>query len=201
MSNVPNGYCQCGCGQKTAIAVANNKKNNVIKGQSQRYIKGHFRHRSEMERFWEKVDKRSTNECWNWIGAKDADGYGRFRTDRRILNRWAKASRFLYESINGKLPRFLNVCHTCDNRACVNPNHLYAGTQQQNIQDMKDRNRFTPHSKSGEQSHLSKLTAVQVREIRRRAALGESRRILEKEFNISRAQLGAVIRRESWKDV
>lgn len=88
-----------------------------------------------MHSFWDKVDK--SGECWEWIGNKLESGYGRIGYKRkRIL-----AHRFAWELVNGQIPNSLLVCHSCDNPGCVKPNHLFIGTQTDNMRDMMKKNR------------------------------------------------------------
>lgn len=95
-------------------------------------------------RFWAKVDKSA--ECWNWTAAAwsrsvDGRGYGVFRL--KINGVWARmlAHRYSYELHNGPIPAGLHVLHSCDNSRCVNPAHLHAGTQTENMLEMHQRNR------------------------------------------------------------
>jgi hypothetical protein len=91
----------------------------------------------DINKFWSKVDKRSTNECWNWAAGKYGNGYGKIK----INGFSCLAHRVSYELFNGEIIDNLNVLHKCDNKLCVNPNHLYLGTQSQNNIDMYNRNR------------------------------------------------------------
>lgn len=91
------------------------------------------------QRFWSKVERRGADDCWPWLAGTNQLGYGRISTTRAagpIL-----AHRASYELANGTMPAGLIVCHRCDNPRCVNPAHLYAGTNAQNTDDMVKRGR------------------------------------------------------------
>ncbi len=87
-------------------------------------------------RFWEKVKKTET--CWIWRAFKNKQGYGRFGIK---AGECVNASRVSWTMKNGSIPEGLFICHTCDNPSCVNPDHLFAGSRQDNINDMMIKKR------------------------------------------------------------
>jgi hypothetical protein len=111
------------------------------------YFKAHgVPFRTDLDRFWEKVDRRGPDECWPWLAALSGQGYGKFSAD----NKTNIAPRWLLGALRGEPLRWDDevqeaACHHCDNPICVNPGHLYVGTLSANNQDAHDRGRaYTP---------------------------------------------------------
>lgn len=157
----------------------------------------------ELERFWCKVDKKSDDECWNWIAGKSAYGYGQFSIKNKIYG----AHRISYIIHNGEIPEDdpyhgYCICHKCDNPSCVNPAHLFIGTTKENIQDMvnKGRLRWVIPETKGEKNGQHKLSEEQVREIREKyIPYKYSVYKLAKEYNVSKSTIGYVVTYKRWQ--
>ena len=92
-----------------------------------------------LHRFWSHVDRRGPDDCWPWLGAKTKQGYGSFSA----CSRNKRAHRIAWSLGNGQsIPDSLMACHTCDNPSCVNPAHLWLGTNADNMADCRDKNRI-----------------------------------------------------------
>jgi len=145
-----------------------------------------------IDRFWSKVNIQGQDDCWNWIGAMNVQGYGVLK----IKGTHHRSNRLSWIIHNDSIPDRLFVCHTCDNRACVNPRHLFLGTHRDNTDDMLSKNRQA----KGEKSGPSKLVADQVLEIRR---IGSScsQAELSKRFNVSIMAIRRILSRKNWRHV
>lgn len=136
----------------------------------------------------------SSTGCWNWNMARTKAGYGLYWCkDRRKL---IYAHRLSYERKLGAI-RELCVCHRCDNRACVNPDHLFLGTHQDNSRDMQSKHRGTV----GTKQHFAKLSDARVLEIRRRAAEGQPQALIARDLGVKQPTVSDVVRGKSWRHV
>jgi len=144
-------------------------------------------------RYWSKIDIRGEDECWPWKAVQHRQGYGRFRLGRRMV----LAHRIAWELEHGPIPEGMCVCHTCDNPRCVNPAHLFAASQLENIADAVEKGRRA--NRRGEKNGRAKLTEEKVREIRRLYTTGRhSQRELGERFGVIESHVGRIVRREVW---
>jgi hypothetical protein len=159
------------------------------------------------EAFWSRVEKEARG-CWVWTGNRFSSGYGRFYYAGVTI----RAHRFAYLLTRGILRSGEFVCHHCDNRACVCPDHLYAGSHRDNMEDRRRRERAatgalnasarTAGRRRGELNGRAKLTAEQVRDIRHRYASGkESQGQLAREFGVRQGAIWAIVYRKIWTHV
>lgn len=139
------------------------------------------------ERFWAKVSK--AEGCWLWLAGQYSNGYGEFFYRGRLHC----AHRVAWELTHGVIQEGMSVCHSCDVRQCVRPDHLFLGTQSENLSDMdrKGRRWIGP----------CKLTDDQVRSLRQLRNGGQDLRSLATEFGISETQVSAIARRRYYKRV
>ena len=150
-----------------------------------------------IERFEAKVSRGAG--CWEWAAFRQHQGYGQFHTGREGDRKMSYAHRVAYEIYVGPIPKGLLVLHRCDNPPCVRPEHLFVGTTMDNIRDRDAKGR--QNGPKGETHHSAKLTAKDVREIRRRShAFGEGIE-LAMEFGVSNCTISKIVLRRTWKSI
>lgn len=154
-----------------------------------------------MIRFWSKVEKGGPDDCWLWMRSRDQGGYGRFGIGTRRM----RAHVVAWEMSTGEpVPSGLFVCHSCDNRGCVNPAHLWLGTAADNAADMaaKGRAHRWGGARRGVKNPAAKLYPEAVRQIRHVCANGmKTQEQLAENFGVRQGTIAKVVRRETWGHV
>lgn len=159
--------------------------------------------------FWSKVDRLSPEECWMWTASRTASGgYGQVCWKRRPQ----RAHRISWELTHGPIPDGLLVLHHCDNPPCVNPAHLWLGTDADNIQDCVRKGRKNPATgdRSGSRRHpervprgsgsgMSKLTEADIPAIIAARVDGESIRSIATRLGVTKTTIGSVLSGKSWR--
>lgn len=154
--------------------------------------------REQFSRRW--IPEPNTG-CWLWTGATSGPWpfeYGRLiRRGGRLI----KAHRESYEIHRGEVPDTLKVCHHCDTPLCVNPDHLFLGTQRQNLADMREKSRHPgPTPLRGEAGNSAKLTEAAVREVRALKGV-EPQRVTATRLGVSQSAIMRIVTRRNWKHV
>lgn len=148
------------------------------------------------EDIWKSVNKKGDDGCWEWVGYKNKDGYGRMKVDYKMYH----VHRIVYELTYGPIPDGLLICHRCNNRSCCNPNHLYLGTQKDNMEQCVFEGRLK--TSFGEKHGQSKLNEKDVKKIKELYnTKNYSQRCLGKLFNISHSEISRIINNQVWKHI
>lgn len=142
-----------------------------------------------------KIRIDSETGCWNWTASKNNGGYGRIR----FRNKEKLAHRASYEVHRGQIPEGLNVCHRCDNPACINPDHLFVGTQAENAADMVAKGRAPIPNLRGSAHANAKLTEADIVAIR--AAKGVTLRELGEQYGVNGSTISWIRTGKGWAHV
>lgn len=150
-------------------------------------------------RFWSYVQRLSDEECWPWIGHLSDKGYGKFFIMKDGKKKSIGAHVYSWEIYTGRpVPKDLVICHKCDHPYCVNPLHLFLGTNRDNIQDRHEKGRDA----HGERTNTAKLTEELVVEIRAIFTTGEyTQKDLAQIFNLSPSGIGYMLSGKTWKHI
>jgi DNA-binding CsgD family transcriptional regulator len=158
------------------------------------------------DRFWSKVKK--TEGCWIWLGGT-SKGYGRFALTRR---KTVRAHRFSFEMANGLLAPGMCALHKCDNPGCVRPDHLFAGSDADNVADRDAKGRTAVGDRSGARTRpdarprgsghaRARLTEAQVTLIKSRLREGATQRELAREFGVAEPTVSHIVAGRTWRQV
>lgn len=175
--------------------------------------------KSLKERFEAKVSPEPTSGCWLWTSSITGTGYGTISLGGRADGR-EQAHRVAWELYRGSIPPGLCVLHRCDNRLCVNPDHLFLGTKADNTHDMLAKGREARGARhgsrtkpeefregcrrggmKGEAHHQARLTEDLVAQIRRRVASGATSEAVAAEFGVAGSTIRRIAARKLWRHV
>jgi hypothetical protein len=147
----------------------------------------------QLESFMSKVITRGEDECWGWLGPDNGkEGYGLFYAGGKTH----LIHRLFYEHIFGPIPKGLVIRHICHNRKCLNPKHLLAGTQQENIQDSVRDGRMAGGSRNG-RARLTEKEVLEIRELHHSRQV--SLRTLADKYGVSDGAIQNIVYRRSWQ--
>jgi hypothetical protein len=154
------------------------------------------------------IDKSAPGDsgCIVWTGGCKAFGYGEFspwNSRKRGLGKQS-AHRVAWIAANGPIPDGMYVLHRCDNPPCINPEHLFLGTPQQNTDDMHGKGRWKePRRRSGARHPrpMAKITEDDVRKIRQRFAAGEAQATIARDFGVDYSNISRIVRGRTWQHV
>lgn len=165
----------------------------------------------DVARFWSRVNVRARGgRCWEWKGSRQPKGYGTFR----LANSTLQAHRVAYALAVGNIPNGAHICHHCDNPPCCRPDHLFAGSNDDNVADAMAKGRGhlrgvalgvdpTPSERRarGERQARAKLTASQVVELRHLVAQGIPYVALAQAYGINPAAVGLIAHGRTWAHI
>lgn len=145
-------------------------------------------------RFWKDVDRKGPDECWNYLGHVHPGGYGIVsNVGRRAL----RAHRFACFLVGKDIPEDRMACHTCDNKRCCNPAHIYAGTARDNIMDAFSRGLITPVR--GRNHSKAKLDPEKVAEIRNNRHIPGI--VFARKFGVCNQTISNIRHHKHWRDL
>ena len=177
--------CKCSCGSKSVV-VGSSLINGTIKNCG-------CRHGLKLAELLKSRIIKNKNDCWIWQGFIKNDGYG---TIKHESNQWL-AHRLSYTIFKGEIPEDMCVCHKCDTPSCINPDHLFLGTNADNSNDMRNKDRQAKGNSIG----VSKLTEDNVIEIKKRIQNNEDCASIGRAFNVHRNSILSIKHNKTWKHI
>lgn len=170
------------------------RQNHQEKTGSSEVVHANFPN-SDIEKFFGRVLFGELDECWLWQGARHPRGYGQIWTNGKLMY----AHRFSYILENGPIAKGQVVCHKCDNPPCCNPNHLFSGTQIENLEDAFKKGRAKVCS--GTLNIKAKLTDSEVMRIRLLRRRGATTTSLAEMFGVWQGTIWQIISGKNWRHV
>lgn len=153
-----------------------------------------------LDKFYRYFDISLVTGCWEWNRKIQANGYGIFTYKNKAMG----AHRFSYLLYCGEIPKGLMICHTCDNRKCVNPSHLFLGTSQDNVHDMIRKGRHSPPPKFYGESHSRAFSKLQESDVLNILKHKDNRKVgdvsrLAKEYGVGTSTISFILNGRRWK--
>jgi hypothetical protein len=155
--------------------------------------------------FWRRVNKNGPaqphmeSNCWEWTGSTNKkSGYGDLQTTESGVKRPEYAHRYSWKMANGEIPAGMLICHRCDHRSCVRPDHLFVGTSRDNVMDAVGKGRMSVYG-PGMTHHNAKLTDEQVLEIRRLYKAGVQIKVLSLQYGIRPSNGHSIVHGKTWR--
>lgn len=155
------------------------------------------------ERFWKYVSPEPNSGCWLWSGSQDRKGYGQLRITGQGPGSLKYATHVSLELHDRPVPPGMFACHRCDMPSCVNPDHLFIGSAQENTDDMIRKGRMRPfdYVARGSQNGGSRLHETDIPVIRRRLAAGETLRSVGLTYGVTESAICSIRLRHTWRHV
>ena len=146
-----------------------------------------------------KVQTDPVSGCWDWTACTQANGYGRMTFKRKT----GYAHRWAFEAFHSPPPPGMDICHRCDNRRCVNPDHLFAGTRADNMADAKAKGRTAKGAALGDrtgENGPAKLTWRAVHTIRELSAGGFTHKTIAAAFGVDPSNVQKIVANKTWRE-
>lgn len=151
-----------------------------------------------ISKFLKRFVIKGWDQCWEWVGAIENNGYGIITILGKLGRKQKRAHRLSYCYFTGPIPSQYEVCHSCDNPSCVNPKHLFVGTQADNMKDRHSKKRYNTQPK-GAKHGLASLTEGQVKKIRALYFNGELNQFqLADKYKVDQTQISYVINNQTY---
>lgn len=148
----------------------------------------------DIARFWSKVAISCTDDCWIWLASCRRGEYGKFNLHGKTV----RAHRFAYTQVFGSIPHGLHICHKCDNPKCVNPKHLFAGTNGDNMADKKTKGRAL----RGSRNPGAKISEADVVAIRDAYSLGGvTLAAIARRHGVTEGLVSRIVNHKIWQHV